>query len=64
VLPDPSTQPTLSVPEAGALLGLLSRGAAYKAAKEGTIPTLRFGRRLRVPTAAVLSMLGVSAEAA
>ena len=37
-----------SVPEAGRLLGL-SRNAAYEAAKRGDIPTLRFGRLLRVP---------------
>jgi excisionase family DNA binding protein len=40
----------MSVPEAGRQLGL-SRSAAYSAARRGEIPVLRFGRKLRVPTA-------------
>jgi excisionase family DNA binding protein len=38
---------TMSVPEAGRLLGL-SRNAAYEAARRREIPVLRFGRKLRV----------------
>jgi hypothetical protein len=41
---------TISVPEAGAEAGL-GRNASYDAAQRGEIPTLRFGRLLRVPTA-------------
>lgn len=48
--PDPRVRPVLSVPEAGAFLGL-SRSAAYDAARRGDIPTLRMGRSVRVPTA-------------
>ncbi len=57
--------PTISVEEAGAILGL-SRPSAYAAANrylasgEG-IPCLRFGRKLRVPTAPLLALLGVGA---
>jgi hypothetical protein len=49
----------LTVPEAGALLGM-SRPAAYRAAEVGQIPTLRLGRRLVVPVPKLLTMLGVS----
>lgn len=49
-VPDPKELPTISVPEAGALLGL-KRAAAYKAAKRGDIPTIPVGKGLRVPTA-------------
>jgi excisionase family DNA binding protein len=44
------------VPEAGAMLGL-TRNASYDAAKRGDIPTLRFGKLLRVPKAAFHKML-------
>lgn len=47
---------TLTVPEAGELLGL-GRDAAYEAAKRGDLPVLRFGRRLLVPRAALERML-------
>jgi excisionase family DNA binding protein len=39
------------VPEAGAKLGL-SRNASYQAAARGDIPTIRFGRLLKVPRSA------------
>jgi len=39
---------TLSVPEAGAALGI-GRSAAYEAARQGVLPTIRIGRRLLVP---------------
>lgn len=47
---------TISVEEAGRLLGL-SRPGAYRAAKRGDIPTIRIGRRLLVSRAALLAML-------
>ncbi len=43
------------VPEAGAMLGL-TRNASYDAAKRGDIPTIRFGKLLRVPKAAFHKM--------
>jgi len=42
---------TYSVPEAGRMAGL-SRNSAYAAAERGEIPTMSFGRLLRVPAAA------------
>jgi hypothetical protein len=42
---------TYSVPEAGRMAGL-SRNSAYAAAERGEIPTVSFGRLLRVPAAA------------
>jgi excisionase family DNA binding protein len=53
--------PTISVPEAGKLLGL-GRDASYKAAAANEIPTLLFGRRRRVPTAPLRRMLGLDAS--
>jgi excisionase family DNA binding protein len=44
------------VPEAGAMLGL-TRNASYDAAKRGDIPTIRFGKLLRVPKAAFHKLL-------
>lgn len=55
--------PTLSVERAGRLLGLCRR-SAYKAAANGELPTLKFGRRLVVPTPRLLELLGVDAAAA
>jgi Helix-turn-helix domain len=49
-------EPTTSVPDAGAVLGL-SRNAAYLAAQRGEIPTLKFGNRRRVPTARLRQMI-------
>ena len=38
----------------------LSLNGCYEAARRGEIPTLRIGRRLVVPTQALLSLLGCS----
>jgi hypothetical protein len=38
---------TYEVPEAGAMVGL-SRNASYEAAKRGEIPTVKFGKRIKV----------------
>ena len=40
---------TLSVPQAGEILGI-GRNAAYVAAHRGEIPVIQIGRLLRVPT--------------
>ena len=53
--------PTISVEQAAKLLGV-SRSAAYRAAASGQLPTLAFGRRLLVPTAPLLRMLGLPVE--
>ncbi len=46
----------ISVPEAAELLGI-SRGLAYELARVGQLPSLRLGRRLVVPRAALLTWL-------
>lgn len=53
------TKPTrrvVTVEEAATILQI-SRGAAYQAAKAKEIPTIRIGRRLLVPLAALERML-------
>jgi excisionase family DNA binding protein len=61
-LPDPVNRPTLSLwPDVAGLLGI-GRSAVYAAAERGEIPTLRFGRRLVVPTAALRQMLGLDSN--
>ena len=48
---------TLSIEEAGRLLGY-SRDTAYEAARSGTLPTIRIGKRKRrVPTHWLLELL-------
>ena len=53
--------PTMSVEAAGRVLGL-GRSKSYEAARCGEIPVLRFGRALRVPTAALRQMLGLGEQ--
>lgn len=48
----------LTVEHAGRLLGL-SRTASYDAVHRNELPVLRFGRRLVVPTNAILRMLAL-----
>lgn len=56
----PTDQPaTMTVEQAGQLLGI-SRRSAYRAAATGQLPTLRLGRRILVPTAALHRMLAIS----
>ncbi len=47
---------TYDIEEAGKLLGL-GRNASYEAAKRGDLPTIRIGRRLLVPKAALHRLL-------
>jgi excisionase family DNA binding protein len=47
---------TITVPEAGRLLGI-GQNSAYAAAAKGEIPTLRIGGRLLVPRAALERLL-------
>lgn len=51
------TRLTITVEEAGQMLGI-SRGLAYQMAREGRIPTIRFGKRMVVPRKAVDRLLG------
>lgn len=55
-IPNPEDQPTVTVELAGRAVGL-SRGAAYQAVARGDIPSIRVGRRIVVPTAALRRML-------
>jgi len=52
----PNVPLVYSVEEAGRLLRL-SRATAYKMANNGSIPTLRFGRAVRVPVKALEALL-------
>jgi excisionase family DNA binding protein len=51
-------RPTISVPEAGLLMGVC-RNVAYGAVRSGELPVVRIGRSLRVPTALLRKLLGV-----
>lgn len=46
----------LSVPEAGRLLGIC-RDSAYAAVRNGTLPSIRIGKRIVVPRAALERLL-------
>jgi predicted DNA-binding transcriptional regulator AlpA len=61
VIPDPSTQPTLTAEEAFRLLDC-GRTSGYQQIREGTfpVPVLRLGRKIRVPTAKLLEALGLT----
>lgn len=52
------------VPTAGAILGL-SRTQSYEALKANRfpVPTVRIGRRIIVPTAPILRLLGLNEQA-
>jgi len=54
---------TVTVEQAGLMLGI-SRGLAYQMAREGRIPTIRFGKRLVVPKWAIERLLQEPQEAA
>jgi excisionase family DNA binding protein len=56
-IPTGSDRLVFSVAEAGELLGL-SRAFAYELVARGELPVIRFGRRIVVPKAALLELLG------
>ena len=56
LVPDAANQPTMQVDDVAAALGL-SRAATYNGVQTGEIPSIRIGRRIVVPTAAVRRML-------
>ena len=47
---------TVSVEDAARILGI-SRGAAYSHARDGSLPTIRLGKRFLVPKAALEKLL-------
>jgi excisionase family DNA binding protein len=55
-MPDPTTEPTVSVERAAECLGI-GRSLAYEAVRTGEIPSIRVGTRIRVPTAALCRLL-------
>ena len=52
----------VTVEEAAGLLGI-SRGLAYEGVRQGTIPSVRIGRRLLVPLEALRRVLGQAGRA-
>lgn len=52
----PAERKTLTVPEAGKALGI-GRNQAYEAVRKGLIPSLKIGKRLLVPKAALDRLL-------
>jgi hypothetical protein len=50
---------TADVPEVGRICFSLSRNGSYAAAGRGEIPTIKVGRLLKVPTAALRRQLGL-----
>ena len=56
LVPEATNQPTMQVDDVAKALGL-SRAAAYNGVQTGEIPSIRIGRRIVVPTAAVRRML-------
>lgn len=52
------TQPTVDVVLAGRVLGV-GRNTAYKAARDGSLPTFKIAGQIRVPTAKLREMLGL-----
>ena len=64
--PDPRTlPPMLDLMTAAGLLGI-GRTTAYQLARNGTfpVPVLRIGASYKVPTAALLELLGIHSHAA
>lgn len=60
--PAPPGRRVVTLTEAAAILRI-SRGSAYEAAKRREIPTIRIGRRLLVPAAALERMLSGNSAA-
>jgi excisionase family DNA binding protein len=56
---NPGERLVLTVAEAGALLGV-SRAFAYELVARGELPVIRLGRRILVPKAALLAMVGLT----
>ncbi len=54
---DNETPHIMTIPEAGRRYFGIGRSAAYEAARRGELPTIRIGRKLLVPIAAVERML-------
>lgn len=55
------SRPTATVPDVGRVCFGLCRNASYAAAKTGDIPTIKIGKGLFVPTAALRKQLQIEA---
>lgn len=58
-LPDPDTEPTISVDRAAVIIGI-SRRCAYAAVEHGELPAVRIGKRIVIPTAKFLRQIGLN----
>jgi len=58
---DTGSRHTVGVKEAARLLGC-SEASAYRGVHEGVIPTIKMGKRLLIPKAALAKLLGVEPE--
>ncbi len=56
-LDDIRSRPSVTVEEAGRALGL-GRVSAYRAVRDGSIPSIRINNRICVPTPRLLALLG------
>ena len=56
--PNPDETPFVDVHEAGRLLGV-GKDTAYRAVREGEIPAIRVGKKIRVPVAELRRMAGL-----
>ncbi len=61
-LPDPAERPLLREPEARRALPGMSRSAFYDAVQRGDLPSVRVGRRLYIPNAALRARLQLPAS--
>ena len=59
---DQQNKPVMTVEEVADVLGI-SRGLAYEGVRDGSIPSLRVGRRILVPRARLAELLGEATEA-
>ena len=55
-LPDPKSEPTVTVDRAARVLGI-SRSLAFRAIESREIPSIRIGRRVLVPTRPLLRLI-------
>jgi len=54
--------PTVPVPDAGRIFFGLARNAAYAAAREGDIPTIRVGGKIRALVKPIAESVGMSVK--
>jgi excisionase family DNA binding protein len=62
IIPDPTTEPTMSADRAARILGVSGR-SVYLACDRGEIPVIRVGSSVRIPTARFLAQYGFLADA-